>query len=362
VKTDSLRFRLATTIAPIAVSLTATAVLVSIAGVNPPNAAAELFRGSFRDLNAFASVINFWMPLSFASIGLIITFTAGLWNIGVDGQITIGAIFASAVALSWPLPAPLLLVAQLLAAMLGGGLWGALVGILKSRFGVNEIFGGVALNQIANLLTLYMITGPWQPPEGGSVRSSPPFPADALLPRLSDDFRVSPLMLMLVVVALVCVWWALRRTRWGLQLKATGKNPRSALLLGVPTNRSAISAFIVCGMLAGLAGAFRALVVFQSLRPLVSGGIGFLAVLVALLAANRLLLVPFITFVFSALLGGSAQLKVALRLDVALVGVLQGILVLSALLFNGLSTRLKSRHGTSQEKTSPVVAGEMGHE
>jgi simple sugar transport system permease protein len=115
-------------------------------------------------------------------------------------------------------------------------------------------------------------------------------------------------------------------------------------------------------MLAGLAGAFRALVVFQSLRPLVSGGIGFLAVLVALLAANRLLLVPFITFVFSALLGGSAQLKVALRLDVALVGVLQGILVLSALLFNGLSTRLKSRHGTSQEKTSPVVAGEMGHE
>ncbi len=344
---------------PVAISLLVTALLVSLAGVNPLNAATELLRGSFRDLGAFANVVNFWIPLTFASIGLIITFTAGLWNIGVDGQITIGAIFASAVALSWDLPAPLLIAAQIVAAMVGGGLWGALVGILKARLGVNEIFGGVALNQIANLATLYMITGPWQPPEGGSVRSSPPFPPEALLPRLSDDFRISPLMLIGVVVALIVVYLALRGTRWGLQLKATGKNPRSALLMGVPTNRTVITAFIVCGMLAGVAGAFRALVVFQSLRPLVSGGIGFLAILVALLAENRVLLVPFITFVFSALLGGSAQLKVALRLDVALVGVVQGILVLTALLFKGASERFQA---TSSQPSRTATRPEVAHE
>jgi simple sugar transport system permease protein len=342
VKSENLLTRLGLIIIPILISLLLTALLVALAGVDPLSAASELLRGSFRDLGAFANVVNFWIPLTFAAAGLMITFTAGQWNIGVDGQITMGAIFASAVALSWSLPAPLLIAAQLLAAMVGGGLWGALVGFLKARLGVNEIFGGVALNQIANLATLYLITGPWQPPEGGSVRSSPPFPADALLPRLSDDFRVSPLMLAGMVIALILVFLALRGTRWGLQLKATGKNPRSALLLGVPTDRSVISAFVVCGVLAGLAGAFRALVVFQSLRPLVSGGIGFLAVLVALLAANRVLLVPLITFIFSVLLGGSAQIKVSLRLDVALVGVMQGILVLSALLMNGIRTRFSS--------------------
>lgn len=360
-KAQNLSTRLGSALIPVAVSLLATALLVALAGVNPLNAATELLRGSFRDLGAFANVVNFWIPLTFASIGLIITFTAGLWNIGVDGQITMGAIFASAVALSWDLPAPLLIAAQIVAAMVGGGLWGALVGFLKARLGVNEIFGGVALNQIANLATLYMITGPWQPPEGGSVRSSPPFPPDALLPRLSDDFRISPLMLIGVFVALIVVYLALRGTRWGLQLKATGKNPRSALLMGVPTDRTVISAFVACGMLAGIAGAFRVLVVFQSLRPLVSGGIGFLAVLVALLAENRTLLVPMITFVFSALLGGSAQLKVALRLDVALVGVMQGILVLTVLLFKGVSERFQNTSTASTPIEKPTRS-EVAHE
>jgi simple sugar transport system permease protein len=114
-------------------------------------------------------------------------------------------------------------------------------------------------------------------------------------------------------------------------------------------------------MLAGIAGAFRVLVVFQSLRPLVSGGIGFLAVLVALLAENRALLVPLITFVFSALLGGSAQLKVALRLDVALVGVMQGILVLTALLFKGVSERFQ-RTSSASVPIEPAPRTEVAHE
>src|SRR6185295_2218556 len=135
----------------------------------------------------------------------------------------------------------------------------------------------------------YLISGPWQPAEGGSVRATPPFPADALLPPLSPDFGVSLLALVIVFVVIVTVIVALRGTRWGLQLKATGKNARSALLLGVPTGRSAMSAFIVCGMVAGIAGAYRVLFTYGSLRPLVSGGIGFLGLLVVLLVSIRAL-------------------------------------------------------------------------
>jgi simple sugar transport system permease protein len=337
--------RLGLFIAPILIALLLTGLLVIGVGSNPIQALTEVLRGGFRDVASFAGVVNFWIPLTLAATGLIVTFTAGLWNIGVDGQITMGAIFASAIALTWQLPPPLLVLAQIMAAMVGGGLWGALCGFLKTRLGVNEIFGGVALNQIASLATLYMISGPWQPPEGGSVRGSPPFPPNALFPVISDDFGVSLLMLIIVVIALVMIGLALRGTRWGLNLKATGQNPRSALLLGVPVNRSALSAFIVCGMLAGIAGAFRTQFAFTSpsIRPLISGGIGFLAVLVALVVARRISWLPLVTFAFSALLGGSAQLKAVLRLEVALVGVLQGVLVLSVLLFNGLRARWQSR-------------------
>jgi simple sugar transport system permease protein len=348
VKEQGWLFRLGFALAPILVALALTGLLVIAVGSDPLQALVEVLRGGFRDVASFAGVVNFWIPLTLAAAGLIVTFTAGLWNIGVDGQITMGAIFASAVALAWNLPPPLLVLAQLAAAMVGGGFWGALCGFLKTRLGVNEIFGGVALNQIASLATLYMISGPWQPPEGGSVRGSPPFPPNALFPVISNEFSVSLLMLVIVGIALVTVGLALRGTRWGLNLKATGQNARSALLLGVPVNRSALSAFIVCGMLAGIAGAFRTQFAFTSpsIRPLVSGGIGFLAVLVALVVARRVTWLPLVTFAFSALLGGSAQLKAVLRLEVALVGVLQGVLVLTVLLFNGLRGRLQESRGS----------------
>ena len=150
-------------------------------------------------------------------------------------------------------------------------------------------------------------------------------------------------MLILVFVAIVAVILVLRGTRWGLQLKATGKNARSALLLGVPTTRSAISALMVCGALAGIAGSYRVLFTYNSLRTLVSGGIGFLALLVVLLVAVRALWAPFVAFLFAVILGGSTRLKIALQLDQSLAGVLQGLIVLMVLLANGLRQRFMER-------------------
>lgn len=339
-KNRSAGLQIALTILPILVSLAITALLVIAVGADPRAVFEKVWEGAFRDSGAFAGVVNFWIPLTLVSIGLVVTFTAGLWNIGVEGQMTMGAVFASWAALSLPLPSLLLIPIEIVLAMLGGALWAALVGFLKIRLGVHEIFGGVALNALASVFSLYLISGPWQPPEGGSVRSTPQFPTDALLPPLAENFQVSLLLLAIVIIAIVAVVLALRGTRWGLQLKATGKNARSALLLGVPTERTAMSAFIVCGLLAGVAGSYRVLFTFGSLRPLVSGGIGFLGLLVVLLAATRALWVPVVTFLFAAILSGSARLKIALQVDASLSGVLQGVLVLTVLLFNGLRARL----------------------
>lgn len=331
--------RLGLTILPIFVSLLITAVLIMLVGADPRAVFEKTWEGAFRDFRSFSQVVNFWIPLTLVSMGLIVTFTAGLWNIGVEGQMGMGAVFATWGALTLQLPPLILVPVEILLAMLGGALWAVLVGILKTRLNVHEIFGGVALNALANIISIYLISGPWQPPEGGSVRATPQFPADALLPPMSPDFGVNLLALVIVAVVIVSVILALRGTRWGLQLKATGKNARSALLLGVPTGRSAMSAFIVCGMVAGIAGAYRVLFTYGSLRPLVSGGIGFLGLLVVLLVSIRALWVPLVTFIFAAILGGSTRLKVALQLDASLAGVLQGFLVLAVLFSNGLRER-----------------------
>lgn len=339
-------------ILPIIASLAITAVLIVAVGSDPREVFEAVWQGAFRNSNAFAGVVNFWIPLVLCSMGLIVTFTAGLWNIGVEGQMVMGALFASWAARTLELPPPVLVGVEIVLAMLGGALWAALVGFLKTRLGVHEIFGGVALNALANVTAIYLIAGPWQPPEGGSAQATAPFPANSLLPPLTTEFPVNLLALIIVFIAIAAVVVALRGTRWGLQLRATGKNPRSALLLGVPTVRSAMTALMVCGLLAGIAGAYRVLFTYSSLRPFVSGGIGFLGLLVVLLVAVRALWVPVVSLLFAVILAGSTRLRVALQLDQSLAGVVQGMLVLLVLIANGLRQRFAERE-THHPKPEP---------
>lgn len=368
-KQNQLTLRVGLTILPIVLSLAITAVLIVAIGKDPLEVVNAIWEGAFRNAGTVAGVFNFWIPLTLACLGLIITFSAGLWNIGVEGQMTMGAIWASWAAQYVLLPSPALIGVELLLAMAGGAFWASLVGFLRVRLGVNEIFGGVALNSLANVVAIYLISGPWTPPQGGSAQATDPFPINSLLPEVSIEFPVSLLMLIIVVVAVVLVALALRGTRWGLQLKAAGKNPRSALLLGIPTTRVAMSAFIACGALAGLGGAYRVLFTFDSLRPSPAGGIGFLALLMALVIGSRAILVPFIGFAFAAVLVGSTRLRMALQLDQSVAEVIQGFIVLFVLMGNGLRARLTSgisetdTHATTRDpaplpapETTPKVA------
>jgi ABC-type uncharacterized transport system permease subunit len=320
---------------PILASLIFTTVLLLLFGANPFEAFQAIFQGAFGDQSKTLSVIAFWIPLLLSSTGLLVTFTAGLWNIGVEGQIILGSIAASWIALKINAPGPVLILLEILAAMAGGALWAAVAAVLKTRGRVHEIFGGLALNNLAIILTNYLISGPWQPPEGGSFRGTQPFQEAALLPRYADS-RFSPISLVLVVIAFALVVVSLRGTFWGLKLKALGKNMRSAFFLGVSSERETILAMIFCGALAGLGGAVRVLSWFDSLRQSISGGIGYLALLVVMLAAYRAFLVPLISLFFSAVLNGSISLQIRTQLHSALGGILTGVMVLLVLLFGNL--------------------------
>ncbi len=337
--------QLAFVLLPVLLSLLLAALLVLMVGRDPLEVLQKILQGAFRNTRSMAGVLNFWVPLTLASVGLYVTFRAGLWNIGIEGQILAGAIFASWGALNIDLPAeqaPLQLFLQILLAMAGGMLWGGITGALKIWLGVNEIFGGMALNALAGVWGIYLISGPWYP-AGGSAQQSRPFLDHALYPAASREWPLGLLAIALTVIAIVLVPLLMARTRWGLQLKATGKNPRSALLLGVPTGMVAMSAFLACGALAGVAGSYRVMFTYGSFRPLAAGGIGFLGLLVVLLSTMRPFWIPFIAIVFSAILAGSTRLRVSLQLDSSLAGVLQGTLVLVFILFQGLRQRMEAR-------------------
>jgi ABC-type uncharacterized transport system permease subunit len=348
-------------VVPIALAVASTTLLLVPFGASITGTYSALWNGSFGSPESTFSTLAFWVPLLLCSVGLLMTFTAGLWNIGVEGQMIMGAIGATWVALKltaglpW-MPHFLFLPLEIIVAMIAGSLWGALAAVLKTRGGVHEIFGGVALNNLAIIATNYMISGPWQPPEGGTFRGTQPFPQYALYPLLPDT-RFSLLAAALALIALVLVALALRGTFWGLKLKALGKNMRSAFLLGISSEREAIIAMMLCGALAGLAGSVRVASWFDSLRQSISGGIGFLAILIVLLASLRPILVLAISLVFSALLTGGTQVQLLTQLHSALSGIIQGMLVLFALLFGDYEKVLRL---FQKDKGQQIAAGAEG--
>ena len=323
-----------------------SAILLLMVGVSPFDAFTLIFSGSFGSFSKLAYVMTAWAPVLLCSAGLLVTFAAGLWNIGIEGQVVMGAVFATGVMQvlqnSFSPTAVLLLAA--LAGLLGGAMWGMFTGALKLYGNVNEIFGGLGLNFIAGSLTVYLVLGPWKRPGIGSTSGTEPFSPSLWLPAFKG-FQVSPIEILIGLIAIVLMAMVLRGTYFGLQLKAIGKNQRSAFLMGIPIERRMLSAFAMCGALAGLAG--WVLVVGVSARhnlfPLISSGYGFLAILVVLLVnLSAVWSIP-VSFFFAAIMMGSLQLALQRQLDSSLGGVIQGMLVLSILITQGLKTRLLQR-------------------
>jgi len=313
-----------------------------VIGHNPLEVYMSIWQGAFRDIYSISSVTNLVAVLIVVSSGLLITFAGGYWNIGIEGQMVMGAIFASGAALHLNLPSLILVPIEIILAMIGGALWALLAAVLKTRLGVHEIFSGVALNAIANVFLVYLISGPWQPSEGGSAHSTAPFSEIARLHPISPRLNISLVMLILAIGSFALVVYIIRKTHWGLSLKAVGLNPKSALLLGVNPNTSVLSAFVFCGALAGIAGSQRVLFVYGSLRPEITGGIGFLGLLVVLLAFNKELLVPLVSLVFTVTVVGSTRLKTSLRIDHSMADTIQSLIVLSFLITSGIRKEIQN--------------------
>ena len=281
-------------------------------------------------------------PLMLCALGLALCYRANVWNIGAEGQLTLGAITGGGVGLfygaalgHWVQPA------ILAAGVLGGMAWAAIPAFLRSRFRTSEIFVSLMLVYIAQLLLSYLVHGPWRDPAGQNFPQSQPLPDNALLAPLLDGTRVNVGFIIALLLAGLS-WWFGTATAAGFRMRVGGLAPAAAAYAGISERRNIWLALMISGGTAGLAGICEVAGPIGMLQPVVSPGYGFAAIIVAFVGRLHPLGVVLASLLMSALYLGGESAQMELQLPASVSGLFQGALLfylLAAELFIGFRLR-----------------------
>lgn len=296
-----------------------------------------LFRGAVFNYQAdtFARMIRpltetmtVGVPLILAGLGLAVGFRAGLFNIGAQGQIILGAIFGGWVGFALHLPPVIHLLVAMVAAAIGGALWAGIAGLLKARTGAHEVIVTIMLNNIALFLLSFLLsTTAFQRP-GSSNPISPPMASTAVYPLLlGSQFRLHAGFLVAIAAAFF-VWWLMGRSTIGFKFRAVGANPNAARTAGIKVEWTYVWVMAVAGALAGLAGSAQVLGTERVLNDGVAASFGFDAITVALLGRSKPLGTFMAGLLFGGLRAGGFAMQAATGTPIDIVLVVQSLIVL----------------------------------
>jgi general nucleoside transport system permease protein len=319
----------------IVLALAVGAVLVAIAGGQPLSAYQAMVDGALGSAVAFGQVLVLAIPLAIIGLGLALAFRGRVYNIGAEGQLFMGALAGGALAITVPIGVgPVLVVLALLAGVIGGALWGGIVGLLRARAGVNEVITSLLLNYVAIEIFTYVVRRPLrQPGSPGLQGKSIPGPAE-----LSQVPSLYVHVGLFVAIALVpVVGWLMTRTPFGFRVSMLGFNAEAARTSGVPAGRMVLWLMLISGGLAGLAGAIQVLGVSGRLDTNISQGYGFTAIVVALLGHLRATGVVLAALFIAALQVGGQAMSVNEGLPYALVLAIEGVFVVFLLVADRLA-------------------------
>lgn len=317
--------------------LTMTLFILGL-GYNPLVAYQAALKDSLLSIGGIAQTLNRMTPLLLASLAFALGARSGVFNIGIDGQIYLGAIFAgwAGIFLLGRMDLPWLQVpVVLLAGLVGGALYILVAAALRMVWGVNEIFTTVMLNFVAVLLVEFLTTGPWNDPLTGEAVSVPIAPG-AVLPKLLPRGGAHMGVIVAILTAIV-IWWLLYRTVLGYEIRAVGSNWRASLFGGIAVGRVQFLALALSGALGGLAGAIEVAGVHERVLLGLTPNYGVMGILIAVLARSHpLALIP-VSFVFGVLVAGADSLQRSIGLPAGAVFMVQGVAVLIVLVMEALS-------------------------
>jgi simple sugar transport system permease protein len=266
-------------------------------------------------------------PLMLCATGLAIGYRANVWNIGAEGQLTMGAICGGGVALAFvDSTSPLLLPAMLVAGALGGMAWAAIPALLRTRFNANEILVSLMLVYVAGHLLSFLVHGPWRDPEGFNFPQSRMFGDAALLPNLVAETRLNA-GFVLALAAVAIGWTFISRSYTGFQMRVAGLAPAAANYAGISPNRTVWIGMLVGGACAGIAGVNEVAGPLGQLQPTASPGYGFAAIIVAFVGRLHPVGILFASLLMSLLYLGGESAQMTLALPSAVTGLFQGMLL-----------------------------------
>jgi general nucleoside transport system permease protein len=308
-------------------------LIILTAGGDPITAYRGLYEGAFGSLNALSETTVWATPYIFAGLAVALAFKGGLFNIGAEGQLALGA-----VASAWmgygllergiELPTLLHLPLAIGAGMLAGAIWGAIPGWLKARTGGHEVINTIMMNYIALNVTSFLLNGPMKDPN--------PLNVVARTPKIAESARITQILpglrfhwgFPLALLTAGIVWWFLQKTTWGFEIRTVGANPDAAKYAGVNVTRTIVLAMMLSGILAGLAGAIEVTGLNYRHELGFSVGYGFDAIAIALLGKTHPLGVVLSALLWGAMRNGATRMQFLTQIPVDVISVIQALILL----------------------------------
>jgi len=321
-------------------------------GLNPFKVYGAMIAGCFGSFYRFRQTIELMIPLSLAALGIMIAFKMKFWNIGAEGQILMGAMAASFVALNMPeLPKPVLLTLMGVAGLLVGGLWAFIPAIFKVKYETNETLFTLMMNYIAIKFVIYLQYGPWKDPGAMGFPKIPNFVDGAIIPEL---FGVH--IGWVILIALTVLFYVLlNKTKLGYEISVIGESQNTARYAGMNVNRVVLLSLFMSGAICGLVGMIQASGVAGTLTSGLAGGMGYTAIIVAWLSQMQIQFVPVIGLLFAVLVQGASYIQTAFQIPQSAAEILQGIILFFAL---GSEFFVKyTLHSIKESKTKEKVKG-----
>jgi len=320
-----------TNVGSLGAGLLVISIIFLVAGVNPIFAISEIFMGSFGSVYGIKETITKAIPLILIGAGLTLAFRAKFWNIGAEGQLLMGAIFAvwTAQTLGDSLPGPVTVPLVFLAGFIGGAFWGIIPAILKIKYSINEVITTLMLNYICAEFLTMLIVGPWK----GKTRFG--FPGtdnlpDAAILSIIPGTRIHYATLILAIVCAIVLCVVIYKTRFGYEARVVGENPDAGKYAGINFLRTSLILMAISGGLAGFAGVGEVAGIHHYLGypASVSSGYGFTAIIVAWLAKLNPLYAILSGLVFAGIIVGGDAIQISLGLPAATVEIVNGTLLI----------------------------------
>ncbi len=322
-----LWFQILTPVIAVVISLLISSIFLLAIKQDPLQAYLYMFRGAVGSKFAFLEMLVKATPLILTGVAVALAFTAKFWNIGAEGQLYAGAFAATWVGImNLPLPAPLYILVVVLAGFAGGAIWALVPGYLKARYKVDDVVTTLLMNYIMIYIVGGILSGPWRNPKT-MYPASVEIAQNADFPKLIAHSRVH-FGLVLAVLAVIALYFIVRRTRLGFEIRATGTNAGAARFLGINTLKTIIYVAMISGGIAGIAGAGEVAGVQYHLIQSISPGYGYDGIVIAMLGRLNPAGVLLSAIYFAMIITGAQVMSRSLNVPPYIASVIQGVTLL----------------------------------